>query len=367
MSFLSRLLGRGSRRRGGSLSGADAVDLVSGPRPRFKAPRRIGIDTSLSLRPWSLARLMAIFREANRFPSEGSLGDARYARHCLSRFWLAAPIDLLEELYAGAAGEAQQELLGGPLPQQDLAADESEWRQELSRRLSEDFSVPERWNIFLAAMPFYPPGGMKVDNPELQLPDWLLLDYTRFCDPSLAVEDRPRPALSGSVTTLTSGTATRVPPAAPRPQLWHERTAEVVAQFENEEFLIRQQGLLNLFAIDPSDEEVIEELSRLRRQLGQLWLNVNAEQLEDLYRSSVGELWRDLLQSGFGNAPLSRDDQSLRSELSPLVEDLERPGAIQALLAVVPFFPPGRVELEDDNDALPDWLRRELSQLAQAG
>lgn len=366
MSFLSRLLGRGAR-RGSSLSGADAVDLVSGPRPRFKAPRRIGIDTSLALRPWSVSRLMAIFREASRFPSEGSLRDARYARHCLSRFWLAAPIDLLENLYAGAAGKAQQELLDGPLPQQDLAADETEWRQELSRRLSEDFSAPERWNLFLAAMPFYPPGGMKLDNPELQLPGWLLLDYARFCDPSLAEEERPRPALSASVSTLTSSTAAVPPPAGRRPRLWHEHSAEVVAKFEDEEFLTRQQGLLNLFAIDPSDNEVIEELSRLRRQLGQLWLDVVADQLEDLYRSSVGEVWRALLQSGFGNAPLSPDDQSLRSTLSPLVEDLERPGAIQALLAVVPFFPPGKVELEEDSDTLPDWLRRELSQLAQAG
>lgn len=354
MSFLSRLLGRSARQSPSDLSGADTIDLVQGPRPRFKAPRRLNIDASLQLRPWSMGRLMAIFREANRFPSEATFRDARYARHCLSRFWLAAPIDLLEELYNGALGELQRELLAGPLPHQDLASEENAWRQEISSLLSENFNRPERWNLFLAAMPYYAPGRMKLDHPEQQLPEWLLADYATYCDPDLELQVRPRAALAGASPAASPAAA---------PSLWHQRGAELIAIFEEEAFHTRHQGLLNLYAIDPSDSEVIAELARLRRQLGQLWLDVAPEQLEDLYRTPVGELYRNLVASGFGAAPLSSDDHSLRQALVPLVEDLERPGAAQILLALVPFFPPGKVHLEDTS-ALPPWLQQELRQLS---
>jgi len=363
MSFLSRLLGRDSHRGQNSLSGSYAVDLVSGPRPKFKAPRRLDIASVASPKPWSLARLMAIFREANRFPTEGSLRDARYARHCLSCFWLAAPIDLLEEIHAGFAGDVQRELLNGPLPHQDLALEEKTWRQSLSSRLSGDSSCPERWNLLLAAMPYNAPAGMQVDLADLQIPTWLQADYAAFCDPDFKLAIQPPRVLPG--TPPEDLPPSQASAALALPKLWPQAAAELVGLFEDPTFLTRQQGLLNLFAIDTSDQDVIEALSCLRRQLGQLWLDVVPAQLEQLYNTQVGEYYRALIESGFGSAPLSPDDQALRAALTPLVADLERPRATHALLAVLPFFPPGRVEFEDTS-ALPAWLRRELERLTQA-
>lgn len=40
------------------------VNLVEPPVPQVKPPARLGIDTSLRLRPWSMARLASIFRDA---------------------------------------------------------------------------------------------------------------------------------------------------------------------------------------------------------------------------------------------------------------------------------------------------------------
>ena len=105
------------------------------------------------------------------------------------------------------------------------------------------------------------------------------------------------------------------------------RGNEALALIQNKEFIGRMNGLINLYTIDPSDAEVKRELTALRRQMGQIWLDLNPQQLQALYQSSFGQMFRNFLGSGFSREPLAEDDQALRSQLVPFVSNMSQPKA----------------------------------------
>lgn len=350
---------------------AQGVDLVSKPlsnasEPDLPPPPPLGIATDLNLVPWALTRVAGVFRELARRPDEQRLKEARFARHCLSRFWLTAPLDQLENLYGSPIGQLYGLMLESVLASQPLATDEVAWRDGLQTRLFDDFDRPERLNLLLALMPYFPPGKMKVEDALTTLPRWFLVDYARFCEPSLEARLRQPVALldPGSVQTpITSagmGNAKIQPAPLQLPVLAEYRGADALTLIERQAFQERMVGLLNLYHLDQQDDQVSAELSRLRRQLGQLWLDLLPDRLETLYRSPVGDLYRQLLASPFTAAPLSEEDQIIRQQLTPLVDDLNRDGAINVLLAVLPFFPGGKVELAGQLELIPPWLREAI-------
>lgn len=354
MAWLQRLSGHrfGKRRRASGL-----IDPAEAPRLAIKTPRNTGISTNLEVEPWSTARLATIFREAKRNPCEASFEEARIARHRLSQFWLAAPIDQLESLYEGSFGHLQRLLLGGPLVDQELAHDEQRWRKRLVNRLQEDFAQPARLNLLLAVMLYSASGTMQVEQPSRYLPEWLLEDYLNFCDPDSAEEIRgPVGYLEPSGAPLGRATPVQQQPALSLPQLHQRRGNSILEILLDATYLTRMQGLINLHAIDPSDQDVNAELAELRRLLSQLWLDTPTSQLDEIYRSSVGELYQALLRSRFGAAPLNEADQAHRTALLPLVADLSVDGAVQALLAAMTFFPPEKIQPGGGVEHLPSWM-----------
>ena len=97
------------------------IDLVAPGPVEIPPPARAGLQLDPVAAPWSVARLTDLLREAEHQPTVTTLQAARLARHRLSRFWLDAPVDQLEELYDGELGTLQRLLLQGSLVQQDLA------------------------------------------------------------------------------------------------------------------------------------------------------------------------------------------------------------------------------------------------------
>lgn len=356
MAFFDLL--RGGRRHHHRKNGL--IDASEAPLPTIAPPRKLGITTSVDVEPWSTARLATIFREAKRNPSAASHEEARLARHRLSQFWLAAPIDQLETLYLGSFGHLQRLVLSGPLIDEPLARDEQRWRRQLVELLEEDFAQPARLNLLLAAMLYVPSGRMQVEKPTSYLPGWLLDDYIEFCDPSIAGEVR------GPAGFLEAANAEEASPAPKLslPQLDERRGNQILEILAEPTYVTRMLGLINLHAIDPNDGEVNAELADLRCLLSQLWLDVPSQQLDNLYQSSAGELYQALLRSRFGAAPLSQDDQARRSALLPLVADLSLEGAVQALLAAMPFFPPEKIEPAGGLEHLPAWMVSLISGLS---
>jgi len=374
MGLWSRLFGPGGR-----ASFAESTDLSLVDPPRRE---RLKQKAALQITPWSSARLAVIFSQLASSPNPEVLIEARKARHCLSKFWLAAPVDQLEVLYRSPIGQSYRGLLSGPLPTQGLDASEQEWRDGLARRLMENFDRPETTNLLLSVMPYFPRGKMRVANPLQQIPQWLLGDYAALFDPALQQRLQRPIGLLGPAGTAAQGRAyppqqfsqamggRGVPqgaqmPSQPQgmPQLAARRGNEALALIQNQEFVGRMTGLINLYTIDATDQEVKRELIGLRRQLGQIWLDVNPSQIQQLYQSSFGQLYRNLLSSGFSREMLIGEDQQIRKQLSNVVANMNQKGSINAFLAVLPFYPPGKIQFGGGEQYIPAWMLSDLNAL----
>ena len=381
MSILSRMFRRLGLVDGRPALGAEPLlpedSLVAEPK---MSATQLGPEPRVM--PWTVARLLSIIRTHASDPTPTSLRQARLARQSLSQFWLVAPVDQLELLYRSAIGECYRELLAGRLSQEPLLPQEQAWRDQLAQRLMRSFERPETTNVLLAVFAYFPPGRMRVDKPLTQVPRWLQEDYARLFDPELLQRIwRPAGLLSpagqalGQAPSLGLGQApppraaqapAQPQPQAQAPQVAGKRGAAALALMQDEAFLNRMAGLINLHVIDPADAEVAGQLAGLRRQLAQVWLDARADQLEPLYRSRFGELYRNLLASGFARVAVSSGDGNLRRQLAQRVADMSRPGAINALLAVLPFYPPGKISFAGGEQHMPVWLVREINRLDPA-
>lgn len=381
-----------SSRKEGPVPGQPLINLVADAEPvPLPAPPSLGIDSNPVPFPWTVTRLERIIRGANSRPSDPDLLlQARHARHCLSRFWLGAPIDQLETLYAGPIGQVTRLLLHGVLRAQPLAADEAEWKRQLAQRLQDGFEVPERFNLLLAVMLYCDHHQMRLGQPAVQLPSWLIGDYATCFDRALLEQlDLPigllDPSVAPSAAAVAPSAASVVPsvrpaasarqaPAAPAvaepptarelPVLSDIRGREGFARFQDQDFIERMQGLINLYLIDRDDPEVLRELQALRRLVSQIWLDATSESLEPLLRSDFGQIYRALLASGFGAAAPDSGGLELRQLLTELAGELDHPACNQALLAVMAFYPQGAMDLGASRERRPPWLQQAFADLA---
>ena len=319
----------------------------------------------LEVTPWSAARLIGIFERLNRQPDRTSLSEARAARDCLSRFWLAAPVDQLEALYTGPIGRAQRDLLTSILPALPLEAPEERWKATLTQYLLDSFERHESTNVLLALLPYYDRAGIRVADPQTQIPAWFLPDYAERCDPALAEQlrqrqQRARPALPGAGAPIVGMVGALMPPL---PDLAPLQGDAAMALISDSAFLGRVSGLINLYAIDPGDSELQRELALERRQVAQVWLDVETEQIEPLYRTPFGQLTANLIASGFAREPIGPDEESVRLQLGAVLGELEHPRSLNALMAAMLYFPAGAVSLgRSATSRLPGWLLVELEQ-----
>jgi len=361
MSIWSRIFARSRP----SESAWQPIDtLVEDPS---RSATRLGAQPQIT--PWSTRRLSSILQTFQSNPSIQSSQEARLARQCLSQFWLLAPVDQLESLYSSPVGECFQLLLDSGLAQLELTTEEKMWKTTLADRLAQGFMRPENTNVLLALMPYYARGKMRVADPITQVPSWLLQAYARLFANELMQRDAEPAGLLAPAGTAY-GPAVRLglsqpvataPTARPLPRLSRQRGAEALATVEEVDFQRRMSGLINLFVIDPSDGKVVENLIELRRLLGQIWLDAQPSQLQALYSSGgFGRLYRELLASGFSRLNLNDQDRFLRNQVATLVNDMSQPGAINALMAALPFYPPGNITFGGGEHHLPGWLVQEI-------
>lgn len=372
MGLFGRLFGRVEKASWAPDGGRSLVDT-----PQRGMASRAPMDVT----PWSATRLNTIFQDLSRTPTAALLLESRRARYCLSQFWLGAPVDQLEGLYRSAIGQSFRALLAGPLAAQPLEAAEINWRDGIARRLMENFDRPETTNLLLAVMPYFDRGKMRVANPLQQVPGWLLADYAALFDPMLQQRLQQPVGLLGPAGS--AGVGMVYPPQqmvgpprpmqqpaqqpSPLPVLSARRGNEALALIQNKDFLGRMNGLLNLYVIDRRDNEVKRELIGLRRQLGQIWLDVNPAQIQQLYQSSFGQLYRNFLLSGFPREALIPEDQQLRAQLGQVVSNMTQPQALNALLAALLFYPPGKIQFGGGEQFIPPWLLQDLNALNAQG
>ena len=340
--FRRRLVGEQSR-----------IDLVSPSKVMLTPPIRAGLDASTIPVPWSVARLQALFEAFAHQPSSVSGQAARLARHQLSKFWLAAPVDQLKVLYEGDIGDLQRLQLTGPLVKQELAVDEIRWRDQLLQRLDDPDHAAERINLLLALMPYTPPRKLSVVDPSTTLPEWLLNDYCVYCEPDLAAPI----GLLGPAKPQTSEPATDIQPLTDR------RGEDAMAWFRDEAVVARMQELIEGYITDRTSKDVLQELAGLRRVLAQLWLDVDPGQLQTLEQTTVGVVTRSMILSGFGAELVDDADAVTRQQLSSAGADFHSAGAPGNVMATMLFYPLTAVTFET-TEGLPLWFVELLKGLA---
>ena len=127
-----------------------------------------------------------------------------------------------------------------------------------------------------------------------------------------------------------------------------------MAWFRDEQAVERMGDLIGRFERDPEDQDAREELSGLRCIVAQLWLDIDSDQGENLYNTSVGQVTRSLIRANFGQVLVDAQDQQIR-------EAMTSPESAEALLAMLLFYPTGSVSLSDSS-ALPAWFAQDLRQ-----
>ena len=334
---------------------AAAVDLLAAPPLALSVPRKLGLDLTVPERSWSVARLEGLFKEAALRPSEKSMDAARVARHRLSSFWLSAPVDHLDILYAGPLGDLQRLQLKGPLCHQPLSSDERQWRQLLADRMVLPAERSRLLNLILALMPYTGPGKFNLANADVVLPDWLLSDYAGHCDPVL------KQKLQGPVGYLNPAADVEVQDDVALPQLCSKRGQEALELLKKPENVRQAKALITLFGMAPEDRETLQELSGLRCMLAQLWLDVAPNSMVSLYSGAVGDLTAILIRAGFGGVLVDDEDHLARQNLRRCTEqlDVSEPVHYGLILATLLYFPPNKIDFSAIS-GLPNWLKDAL-------
>ena len=125
--------------------------------------------------------------------------------------------------------------------------------------------------------------------------------------------------------------------------------------------LNRLLGLSNLYYIDPDDQEIVAELSDLRRQFVDAIKLCPESELEQLWGTELGERYWALVRSGFQKEPLNADDENRKQQavnmLNPgLGGGFGTPGSLNAFLIVMVYFLPGSMKVDDASRKIPSWL-----------
>ncbi|MEN9387805.1 MAG: hypothetical protein RLZZ255_781 [Cyanobacteriota bacterium] len=337
------------------------VDLLGSTQTLFQPPRQLGLNLAPAAPAWSLQQLSSITAQLCSRPTAELMLEARYGRHCLSRLWLEAPVDQLEGLWQGPIGALQRQLIASPLRQQPLSRDERRWRHRLLEALAGPEPAADRWNHLLALLAYLEQRELPETIQADALPSWLceLRDWCTQGRPA------PRGLLSpGAAEVDAEAAQAETAPLKPLPRLISTEPQDLLEQLSRESSQKRGHGLLRLLQVDPDDQEVLEELGALRLMLSQLLLDVSTDSLETLYRSSIGDLYRQLVQSSLIRRELSASDQAHRDQLMQLLLH-EHTGRDEALLlAVALFHPIERIEINLASFELPPWMPgawRELS------
>jgi predicted O-linked N-acetylglucosamine transferase (SPINDLY family)/glycosyltransferase involved in cell wall biosynthesis len=129
-----------------------------------------------------LNRLLGCINLYEIDPSEPStISELHQLRRQLSEYWLTIPTDQLETVYKTEAGQRYQVLLKSGFQNESCPESDRLFLQEITQMASSP-AHPKSLNAMLAAMLYYAPHQLKIQNARTRLPGWLINDYEQVFD-----------------------------------------------------------------------------------------------------------------------------------------------------------------------------------------
>ena len=261
------------------------------------------------------------------------INQLRSIRKIMVEHWLKILPEQLERMYTTDLGKGYQILLNRGIQRELLTVEEEQFVNQITQQAI-GLKQSDSLNHLMVLMLYYPPGKMVVANAKTRLPEWLLKEYQRVFENPLVVE-KVQPLIVTKNLPLTD--------------------AEL---FKN-----RLVGCVNLYKIDPANAAIVEDLRQIRRQFADFWLGLETIQLESVYQSSVGQVYRTLLYSGFSQENLtSTEQQFIKTLASQMNQGLNEIDTIKPLLAVLLYCRPEQLQIQDLS-RLPQWFRSDYEQL----
>lgn len=271
-------------------------------------------------------------------------------RDSLIRFWLTAPEDQLEFLWASPLGQSTQALVKQLHPDFPFTEDQSSVRDFINQNLRQGLNRPGAVQLLIAVFLVSPPGQLRIANPSQWLPAWLISSYNEMYespDPTQVIS--PHKELDS------------VSPS-PVPQVdFGDFPATLEELIGNRIQLNRMLGLSNLYYIDPEDKEILSELLQLRRQFAAAIERCSEQSLEGLFATDLGDRYWAIVRSEVQKEPLTSEDEVIKirsvKKLSPSEGGgFGTPGSTNAFLIAMLFYVPGTMKVDDANQKIPHWL-----------
>ena len=298
----------------------------------------------LPIKPWTLAGL-----------------SASSNRDVLARFWLAAPEDLLPSLWSSPLGESTKQMVRQLDPQYQFTADQVALRNAIGQRLQSGFQAPMAIQLLIVNFLYSPPGLLTIQNPQENLPGWLLSDYQSLYQgvpaamPVSQTESVPAKADQPPATSL----------AHPDFGVFPATLQELVG---NRIQLNRLLGLSNLYYIDPDDQEILQELRQIRLSLINAIERCPESDLEQIWSTDLGDRYWALVRSGIQKEALEPAEECIKQTvIQSLNPDagggFGRPGALNAFLIAMVLFEPGTMRVDGAEHKLPGWLYPQYQQV----
>ena len=278
----------------------------------------------------------------------------------LAQFWLAAPDDILENLWHSPVGDATRQLVAQLTPSTYFTPAQVDLRNRLGRELQAGLQQPGAVKRMIANFLFSPPGQMRIANAQANLPGWLVPGYAALYEQGQAgLIQQPR-ATQQPPQAAPFAAPAPPQPASPRPDFGTFPNS--LQEFASNRIqLNRLLGLSNLYYIDPEDQEILQELRQLRLQLSQLILNCPEQQLEGLFSADLADRYWALVRSGVQKEHLQPAEDQLKSAVTTKLSPSSgggfgTPGAVNAFLVAMAFYEPGSMQVEGAEHKLPGWL-----------
>ncbi len=283
---------------------------------------------------------------------------AQGQREALVKFWLAAPTDLLETLWATPVGNATTELVRQLKDDSQLLPAQIDFRNRINEKLSQGLQQPLAPQMLLANFLYSPIGRLQIANPDQQLPAWFVAIYRNLYEggPSSSIASEPVTSTQQSPKNITSENDLNVFPST---------LQELVS---NRIQLNRMLGLSNLHYIDPEDQEILEELLDLRRSFANAIQNCSEDLLQGLWVNDLSDRYWAMVRSGIQKQKMSMLDEQIKqaavTKLSPAQGGgFDQPGSIGALLIAMLYFEPGTMQVNDPEKNIPAWLLENFQQI----
>ena len=296
-------------------------------------------------------------------PWNVSGGSSGTHRDLIARFWLAAPQDLLSSFWSSSVGEATKQLVRELHPKYVFTQDQIDLREAIGQRLQEGFQSPMAVQFLIVNFLYSPPGLLRINNPQTNLPDWLLSDYL-----SLYESTPSMPAVVGTPATVSSQ-QTQQAPATDLPQpdfgVFPSTLQELVG---NRIQLNRLLGLSNLYYIDPEDKEILQELRQVRLSLIEAIERCPESELEGLWATDLGDRYWALVRSGIQKEALTPAEEHKKQSVTQALNTATgggfgRPGAVNAFLIAMILFEPGTMRVDSAENKLPGWIVPQYQQV----